>query len=173
MGLFVWRWGVCGGMNRGGYSSTQGSKISKPEGCGEDGDGGCSGRVSRWWGLAFVPTPPPGSPEKITKQADLSRLRALPSDWFWRASRCWSCSRGFGWFQPLALTPQDGLTAPAALTHNLLKLGPTGSHHTPLAWVTLKDTRTLSTFHFCFLISKMNINASPLTMFASEMYYGC
>lgn len=30
---------MCEGMNRGGYSSTQGSKISKPEGCEEDGEG--------------------------------------------------------------------------------------------------------------------------------------
>lgn len=85
-----------GDLNRRGYSSTQGSKISKPEGCGEDGEGGCSRRVSGWWGLAFVPTPPPGSPEKITEQADSSQLQTLPSDWCRRASRCWRCSRGFG-----------------------------------------------------------------------------
>lgn len=58
-----------GGMNREGYSSMQGSKISKPEGCGEDGEGGCSRRVLRWRGLSFVPSPPPGSLEKITEQA--------------------------------------------------------------------------------------------------------
>lgn len=91
-----------------------------------------AGRVSGWWGSAFVPTPQPGSPEKITKQADSSRLRALPSDWLRRASRCWSCSRGFGWFQLLTLTPRDGLTAPAALTHTTCWCkGPTGSQHTP------------------------------------------
>lgn len=64
---------MSGGMNMGGYSSMQGSKISKPEGCREDGEGGCSGRVLGQWGLAFVPTPPPGSPEKITAQADSLR----------------------------------------------------------------------------------------------------
>lgn len=58
---------MCGGMNRRGYPSTQGSKISKPEDCGEVGEGRFSRRVSGWWGLAFVPTPPPGSPEKITE----------------------------------------------------------------------------------------------------------
>lgn len=44
-------------MKRGGYPSTQGSKISKPEGCGEDGEGGYSGRISGQWGLAFVVAP--------------------------------------------------------------------------------------------------------------------
>ena len=63
-GLRILRWGLCGAVNRRGYSSTQGSKISKPEGFWEDGEGGCSGRVSGRQGLAFVPTPPPGSPEK-------------------------------------------------------------------------------------------------------------
>ena len=105
-----------------------------------------AGRVSGWWGSAFVPTPQPGSPEKITEQADSSRLRALPSDWLRRASRCWSCSRGFGWFQLLTLTPRDGLTAPAALTHTTCWSGgprAPSTHHT-LARVTLKDGRTLS-----------------------------
>lgn len=32
-------------MNRGGYSSMQGSKISKLEACEEDGEGGCNRRV--------------------------------------------------------------------------------------------------------------------------------
>lgn len=49
-------------------------------------------------------------------------------------------------------------------THNLLNQGPTGSQHTPLARVTLKDRRTLSTAHFCFLTSKMNINAFPFKL---------
>ena len=62
------------GMNRKGYSPMQGSKISKPEVYGEDEEGGYSRRVSRWRGLAFVPSPPPGSLEKITEQADSSRL---------------------------------------------------------------------------------------------------
>ena len=31
-----------------------------------------------WWGLAFVPSPPPGSLEKITSQDDSSRLRNSP-----------------------------------------------------------------------------------------------
>lgn len=71
-----------------------------------------------WWGLAFVPTPSTKIPEKITKQADLSRARALLSDWLRPASRCWSYSGEFGWFQLLTpLTPRDGHTAPAAFTH--------------------------------------------------------
>lgn len=45
--------------------------------------------------LAFVPSPPPGFPEKITELADLSRPLALCSDWSPRAGRCWSSSRGF------------------------------------------------------------------------------
>lgn len=61
-------------MNREGFSSMQESKISKLEGRGEDEEGGYSRRVLRWRGLSFVLTPPPGSLEKITEQADLSRL---------------------------------------------------------------------------------------------------
>lgn len=76
------------GMNREDYPSMQGSKIPKPECCGEDEEGGYSRRVSRWRGLAFVPSPPPGSIEKISEQADSSRLRALSSDWLCWRGRC-------------------------------------------------------------------------------------
>lgn len=124
----------------------------------EVGEGTFSRRVSGWWGLAFVPTPPPGSPEKITEQADSSRLQALPSDWLRRASRCWRCSRGFRWFQHVTLTPRDGLPAPAAPTRTPLKQGPSGSQHTPLAPVILKASDTLCSASFtkdehkCFLL---------------------
>lgn len=48
----------------------------------------------------------PGFHEKITKQPDSSRPRALRSDWFRRAGRCSGCSRGLGRFQLYTLTPQ-------------------------------------------------------------------
>lgn len=48
---------MCGGLNRGGYSSTQGSKISKPEGRGEDGEGGCSGEGFGVVGVGFCSNP--------------------------------------------------------------------------------------------------------------------
>lgn len=60
-----------------GSWSTQGSKISKPEGCVEDGEGGCSGRVLAV-AVAFVPVPiHQDPPEKITEQPDSSQLPAL------------------------------------------------------------------------------------------------
>lgn len=76
------RGGVSGGAVSGaGSSSTQGSKISKPEGCVEDGEGGCSGRVlvAAVAVVAFVPAPlHQGLPEKITEQPDSSQLPARP-----------------------------------------------------------------------------------------------
>lgn len=54
---YLYGGGVCGGMNRGGYSSTQGSKISKPEGRGEDGEGGCSGEGFGVVGVGFCSNP--------------------------------------------------------------------------------------------------------------------
>lgn len=139
----------------------QGSKISKPEGCGEDGEGGCSGRVGWWWGLAFVPTPPPGSPEKITEQAHSSRLRALPSDWIRRASRCWSCSRGLGTSpSPHSHTPRDDLTAPAALTHTTCwSRGPTGPQ---LTLARSGDSQRPTHTRQRRLTSQMKINGFPL-----------
>lgn len=55
-------------MSSEGSSSTQGSKISKPEGCVEDGKGGCSGRVLVVAAVAFVPAP-----------LDQDPLKRLPS----------------------------------------------------------------------------------------------
>lgn len=140
-GLRVLRWGLCGAMNRRGYSSTQGSKISKPEGFWEDGEGGCSGRVSGAAGVGFCSDPSTRIP---WKEADLSRPRAPSSDWPGWASRCWSCSRGLRWFRHITLTRRDGLTAPA-------ERGPTGSRDTALARVALNDRDTLgSDEHKCF-----------------------
>lgn len=151
MGLFVCRWGVCGLWTGEAIPPCRGLRYQSRKAVGRM-ESGCNRRVSGWWGLAFVPISPPGSPEKITEQADSSWFRALSSDWIWRPSRCWSCSRGFGQFQLLTLTPQDRHTAPAALTHNLLKQGPTDSQHTSLAWVTFKDRQTLRTIKACLFI---------------------
>lgn len=69
-------WCLCGVSGAGSWS-TQGSKISKPEGCVEDGEGGCSGRVLAV-AVAFVPVPiHQDPPEKITEQPDSSQLPAL------------------------------------------------------------------------------------------------
>lgn len=157
MGLVVLRWGVCGGMNRRGYSSTQGSKISKPEGCGEDGEGGCSGRVLGWWGLAFVPAP--------TTRILWKDYRA---GWFVTAP---SSSLRLATMGKQMLELQQGVqmtparhshtagrshSTSSSHTHTLLKQGPTGSQHThhSLEWLSKIET------HLAVLLSsKMNINA--------------
>lgn len=118
-GLFEWRLGVWVGMSRESYSSTQGSKISKPE--------SWRGWVQRevFWGggkLAFVSSPPPGSLEKITEQADSSRL---PRSGLWLV--------GAGG-QMLELQ-QGARTSPAPRSHTagtapLEQKGPAGSQHT-------------------------------------------
>lgn len=80
LGDYWCRGGVSGGAVSGaGSPSTQGSKISKPEGCVEDGEGGCSGRVLVAVVAAFVPAPlHQGLAEKITEQPDSSWLPARP-----------------------------------------------------------------------------------------------
>lgn len=88
----------CAGLSRGGDgSSTQGSNVSKPGGCGEDGEGGCNGSVSGGAGAWLL--------FQALHQDSLKRLPSGPirhgsellaDDWSVRAGRCWSCSRGFG-----------------------------------------------------------------------------
>lgn len=144
MGLFVWRWGVYEGMNRGGYSSMQGSKISKPEGCGEDGEGWCSGRV--FWGLAFVPTPSTRIPWKDHQAGWFVTALGSP---FWlvtAAKQMLELQRGV-WMIP---APRSSHTAGMVTQHQQFSHtqpaeagGPRGSQHTPLARVTLKDRLTL------------------------------
>lgn len=162
MGLFVLRWGVCGGMNRGGYSSTQGSKISKPEGCREDGEGGCSGRVSGLVGVGFCSSSSTRIPWKDHRVGWFVTALSSPF-WLVTASE-----------QMLEL--QQGVRMiPAPHSHTAGQSHSTSNSHTQpavaeahrltthtlFARVTLKDRRTLNTVHFCLLTSKMNINASP------------
>lgn len=146
----------------------QGSKISKPEGCGEDGEGG----YAEWWGLAlFVcvcvlcSNPSPGSPEKITERADSSRLPALPSDWLRRASRCWRWQQGVrGGFQPLSPLSSRTAGRPRGTSGSRKTtcgiggaLAAHAAQHT-LARVTLKKKHAPLLFFF-FFTSQRNINA--------------
>lgn len=151
-------------------SPMQGSKISKPE----DEEGGQRQEgffffFFKGQGLGFCSEP--STVEKIAKQADSSRPREPSSHWLWRGSRCRSCSRGFGGFQLLALTPRDHHTTPAVLTHNLPRLGPRG----PTARSSrLSDSQKAEahTSPFSFLTSQMSVNASPPKNVSSDRSYG-
>lgn len=147
----------------------QGSKISKPE----DEEGGQRREGScfffffflKWQGLGFCSES--STVEKIAEQADSSRPRQPSSHWLRRGSRCRSCSRGFGGFQLLALTPRGHHTTPAVLTHNLPRPGGPAAHSARLSDFQ-RPRRTL--LPFCFLASQLSVNAP---MFASDRYYGC
>lgn len=175
MGLFVLRWGVCGGMNRGGYSSTQGSKISKPEGCREDGEGGCSGRVSGLVGVGFCSSSSTRIPWKDHRVGWFVTALSSPF-WLVTASE-----------QMLEL--QQGVRMiPAPHSHTAGQSHSTSNSHTQpavaeahrltththcsLGWLSKTDAH-LTLFTSACLHQRWTLMLPPKTMFAPEMYYGC
>lgn len=92
-----------------------------------------AGRVSGWRGSAFVPTPQPGSPEKITEQADSSRLRCS-SLWLVTAGRADVGAAAGGSDDSSSSLSHRGTVSQhqLALTHTTCWCrGPAGSQHTP------------------------------------------
>lgn len=172
MGLFVWRRCVCGGMNRGGYSSTQGSKISKPEGRGEDGEGGCSGEGFGVVGVGFCSNPSTRIPWKDHRAG---RFVAAPSSSLWLVTageQMLELQQGVRMIPaPHSHTAGRSHSTSSSHTHNLLMQGAHGlpAHTThSLGWLSKTDAHLallphIKDEHKCF----------PLNYVASEMYYCC
>lgn len=157
-------------MSRTGYSSTQGSKISKPEGCGEDGDGWMqqegfrAGRVGGGVGFCSSPSPP-GSPEKITEQADSSQLPNSSPRLAGTGRQMLELQQGVQMI-PARHSHAVGRShnTSGSHTHTRLKHGAHGlliythTQHS-LEWLSKMETHSAKLFLF-FLSSKMTINAS-------------
>lgn len=121
--------GVCIGMSRGVYSSTQGSNISKPECFGEDGVGQCS---RRYWGGGVVLCSKPST--RIPWKRLRSRLIRHGTGFYpligYDGQADVGAAAGGADDSSTSLSHCRGFAAPAAFTHNPAGTGAHWSQHT-------------------------------------------